>query len=438
MSNSRTRTAAPSRPPRGTARSRRHRAGCVEVVRAGTTPTTSATCGASANASAPAAAGVEHRLGLRGTARAAGGPLREVGRPLLLQRLPELAGHVAASVDARDRASASASSRVAIVLAARSSSMTARIRRDLGPGCRPSSSPADERPGVVREACGLDDRRGFSEAPTNASASSAHGSVLRKRWIERGRVIGPAGAQEHDAYRQLVRDGQAAEVLAQGDDEPEVGIVDRVEPVVEGAAELGEEPDLVETPVPGRGRDGGARQDPLSGRTGHERRGPRRSAPSRRPCANRASSSRRTARSSRSGSSSKIEGETAARHRPEIRLSPVRVAALAAVDGDGDRVEGVPRREVVLDPVRQRREVDRALVAVDHDAPRPVALRERERNPAEAARVAMCGVPRLATGDVEVEHRPPEELVPDRTADDPRPSPARTSRTRSSIARTNR
>ncbi len=135
---------------------------------------------------AGAAAGVEHGLVAGEGAEKATHTVGEVGSSLLLERQPQRDAHDAASARASDRARASASSRVVIVPAARSSSMSARIRPISGPGARPSSSPRTS-------GSGGSDRRAASTAPTssgaptNASASSAHGSVVRrKRWIDRG------------------------------------------------------------------------------------------------------------------------------------------------------------------------------------------------------------------------------------------------------------
>src|SRR5262245_45112028 len=111
--------------------------------------------------------------------------LGEVGRPLLLQRQPQLETH-APSVAASERARSSASSRVEIVPAARSSSMASRIRPTAGPGSIPSSSPR-RRGSLGSERLAASTTPASSGAPTYASASSAQGSVSRlNRWIERG------------------------------------------------------------------------------------------------------------------------------------------------------------------------------------------------------------------------------------------------------------
>jgi hypothetical protein len=48
-----------------------------------------------------------------------------------------------------------------------------------------------------------------------------------------------------------------------------------------------------------------------------------------------------------------------------------------------------------------------------------VALGEAEQRPARPARVGAARGARVSAGDVDVEHRSAEELVPNGTADDP-------------------
>ena len=111
-------------------------------------------------------------------------------------------------------------------------------------------------------------------------------------------------------------------------------------------------------------------------------------------------------------------GSTPAR---EIGTPVVRVVGVARRDVLGDRVEReVARREVGVDPVRERREVDRLVDALGDDTPRAVPLGEREHRAAEASREAMCRVARIRARDVDVEDRPQEQRVADRAADDPR------------------
>ena len=104
----------------------------------------------------------------------------------------------------------------------------------------------------------------------------------------------------------------------------------------------------------------------------------------------------------------------------EIGTPVVRVVGVPRRDVLGDGVEReVARREVGVDPVRERREVDRLVDALGDDSPRAVPLGERERRAPEAPREAMCRVARIRARDVDVENRPQEQRVTHRAADDP-------------------
>ena len=149
------------------------------------------------------------------------------------------------------------------------------------------------------------------------------------------------------------------------------------------------------------------------------------------------SSSSRTARSSRK----RVVVEDGRRHRADdarLEICPpaVRVARLAAAHRDRDRVEGeVPRPEVVLDRAGKGREVDRLLVAVHHDPPGAVTLREGERRAAEAPRVPTRGLP--AARGTRRRGRARAARAAGRAPRRRRPTPPRSptiSRTRSSIA----
>ncbi len=195
-------------------------------------------------------------------------------------------------------------------------------------------------------------------------------------------ILGAARpAQRCRVALELVRDRQSREVLAEHDHEPEVGVVERVQPLVELASERREQADA-------RRADGsrslraaraprGSARRPAPSRA---RADARSSASVRSSMRNPSSSSNRTARRSRSGSSTKIDSETA-RMTPaaEIRAAVVRVVRLAGTHAHGDRVEReVARREVGVDPVADRREVDGLVDAVRDDTPRAVPLGERE------------------------------------------------------------
>ena len=212
-------------------------------------------------------------------------------------------------------------------------------------------------------------------------------------------------------------------MFAEDDDEPEVRIVERVEPVVERAAERLEQADVVEAPVAGRARDAGARARMRSpAGCGHERGG----RAQERLGALVHAEAELVLEAHRAQEAQRIVDEDRARTRPgstpASRSARPSCGSYGSPGRDvlGDRVEReVARREIGVDPVRQRREVDRLVDAVGDDAPGAVSLGERERRAAEAAREAMRGVARIRAGDVEVEHRPQEQLVAHGAADDP-------------------
>ena len=137
---------------------------------------------------------------------------------------------------------------------------------------------------------------------------------------------------------------------------------------------------------------------------------------------NPSSSSKRTARRRRSGSSRKIDSDTALIDAGfEVGAPVVRIVRLARSHVDGDRVEGeVAGREIGVDPLADRREVDGLVDAVRDDAPRTVPLGQREDRAPEAAGEAARGLAWVGAGDVEVENGPQEELVAYGATDDPR------------------
>ena len=87
-------------------------------------------------------------------------------------------------------------------------------------------------------------------------------------------------------------------------------------------------------------------------------------------------------------------------------------------DGDGVDRE-VARRQIVLDRIPQRGEVDRPP-SLERNPPGAVALRERKGRAARPFRVLACGCTWIADGDVEVDDLPSEQLVADGAADNPR------------------
>ena len=106
----------------------------------------------------------------------------------------------------------------------------------------------------------------------------------------------------------------------------------------------------------------------------------------------------------------------------EIGAAVVRVVGLARSNMDSDGVEReVAGREVGVDPLADRREVDGLVDAVGDDAPCTVPLRQREDRAAEAAGEAVRGLARV--GSRRRRRREPgreKELVADGAADDPR------------------
>ena len=197
---------------------------------------------------AGAAPGVEDGLVPGERAEEPAHALLEIGASLLLQGQAQLDAHVATSALASERASSRASSRVEIVPAARSSSMTPRIRPIAGPGSRPSSSPRTS-------GAGGSSRRAASTTPTS-SCEPTYAERIERPGLggsaeamdrARRRILRPARTLERTRIAlQLVRDRQARQVLAEDDHEPEVRVVERVEPVVERPPERLERSDVVQ------------------------------------------------------------------------------------------------------------------------------------------------------------------------------------------------
>ena len=113
-----------------------------------------------------------------------------------------------------------------------------------------------------------------------------------------------------------------------------------------------------------------------------------------------------------------------------------RAGRVPPVRRHGDRVEReVTGREVGVEAVVERREVDGLIDAVGDDPPGAVALGEREDRPAEATCEAMRGITRIRARDVEVENgrrRSSSRTAPPTTQASSSP---RISRRRSSIGR---
>src|SRR3954451_11879084 len=135
--------------------------------------------------------------------------LRSAVRRELLCRRAEPGANVVGvrhPVDSR-RTSSSASSRVEITPAARSSAISSRSRPISGPGGSPSSSPRTSGRSAG-SASAASSSRSKRASPAYASAARDHGSVVRrKRWIARedGSVSGRARRSAF-AYRPSSRE----------------------------------------------------------------------------------------------------------------------------------------------------------------------------------------------------------------------------------------
>ena len=388
------------------------------------TPTTSATCGASAKATdpVPQPASSAASSPLNGASRRCR-RVGEIGCALLLEGKPEIDAHDPATSRAerpseregvlarRDRP------RCPLLVdgvedtsdlgAGLDSQLVAAHERRLGIGATRSLHDSDE---LLRA-----DECQRVERPRLRLAAEAVDCA--RRW-----VVGlPRAPECARVALELVRDGEPSEVLAEGDDESEVGIVERVEALVESAAERLEQADLVQAPVPRCGQSLQLRQHALAGRSRHER-------------GRRAQERLRTLvhlepqlvlEAHGAQESKRVVDEDGVRHRPndavpQVVATVVRVVGSAGLDALGDRVEReVARREVGVDPVGQRGEVHRLVDAVGDHAPGAMALGEREHGAAEAARESMGRVARIGAGDVDVEDGTQEKRVPNRTSDDP-------------------
>ena len=104
--------------------------------------------------------------------------------------------------------------------------------------------------------------------------------------------------------------------------------------------------------------------------------------------------------------------------RLEVAAPPVGIDRLSPGERNRDRVEGkVARSEIRLDPVRERREVDRTAVAERH-SPGAVAVGEWKDRASGEARVRPRGFRRRRARDVEVDDGASEQLVPHGSTDD--------------------
>ena len=240
----------------------------------------------------------------------------------------------------------------------------------------------------------------------------ARGGILRPARPSKRRRVAP----------ELVRDRKTREVLAEDDDEAEVRIVECIEALVDRTAERLEQPDVLQAPKAGRRQPLQLGENALAGGPGHEcnrleqerLRALVHPKPELVLEAHRPEEAEGVVAEDRLGHGSDDAG-------PEVGAAVVRVVRLARSDMHGDRVEReVAGREVGVDPVADRCEVDGLVDAVGDHPPCSVALRQGEDRAAEAAGEAVRSLARVGTGDVEVENRSEEELVADCAPDDPR------------------
>jgi hypothetical protein len=220
---------------------------------------------------------------------------------------------------------------------------------------------------------------------------------------------------------ELVRDRETRQAVLKDSDEAEVLIVECVQRAVESTAERFQQPDIVQPSVAGRRETSELTEDALArglrderGRVAKQLLGVLVHAelelvlePHCTKEAERVVDEYRVR-----------DGPYAA--RLQIALPVVRITHISRSDAHGDRVEReVARRDIGLDARGQRREVDRLIGVGRRHAPGTVTLRERKRRAAEPSCIAKGSLPRLAAGDVEIEHRATEKLVANGAADDP-------------------
>ena len=283
--------------------------------------------------------------------------------------------------------SSSASSRVEIVPAARSSAIRSSHSPISGPAGSPSSSPRRSGSAGSPARASAIARSSSASPPANRAASSAHGSVARrKRWIARGDRSGELGAKQLAGVApQLVRDRQLPEAVAEHRDEPHVGrrVAERPE-ALERTAERREQPELVESLEAGSAEADELREDPLARRLRDEPRA-RLHEPLRLRIEPEAEL---VLEADRAQQAERVVAEDSRRDRAkrlavEVAEAAERIQRLAALERPRDRVDReVAGGEVLVDAVRQGREVDGALVGQRH-APGSVALREGNGAPSE-------------------------------------------------------
>src|SRR5919204_433462 len=401
-------------------RSARARA-CSSSSGTRSTPTTSRTCGASANASAP-----------EPVPESSARSFPESGTKRTMSFSSEAAR---ASCSSPTRSAVFANRfRVASCIVERLLLRDDRTRRaffldlreqppDLRPRRQPELVPAQERlvriahPRLqhrVRKLLRVDERERL-ERPRLGRAAEAED---RPRRVVR-RPLRPEQAAPVPA--ELVRDGQPAQAVAEDRNQPVFGRVDAVEPVVDPPAERLEQAQIVEPTVAVGGQPPQLADDPLARRVRRERR----VLPDEPLCLVLEPEAELVLEPHRAQQPERIVHEDALTDGAQQLLVQIAQAAegvdrLPARERAGDRVDReIARRQVVLDRLGERREIHCPPVR-ERDPPGSVALGERERSAARAPRVCPRGAIGGAAGDVEVHELPPEQLVADGTADDPR------------------
>jgi hypothetical protein len=243
----------------------------------------------------------------------------------------------------------------------------------------------------------------------------------------RRRVLRLARATERRGVAlELIGDRKAHKVLAEDRHEAEVGVVQRVEALIEDATEWLEQADVLEPPIAVGRKPAELGEHAFTGRLRHERA--------------RGAEERLRAlvhpepelvlEANRAQEPVRIVDEDRVRDRADdagakVAAPVVRVVRLPGLDALGDRVEReVPRREVRIEPVLERREVHRLVDPGGDDAPCAVSLGEGEDGAPEPLREPVRSVARVGAGHIDVEHGAQEELVPNGTTDDPGVLPA--------------
>ena len=295
---------------------------------------------------------------------------------------------------------------------------------DLGPRGQAELVPAEQRLGRLVLPCRPNlclELRGSDED----ERVERPGLGLASEPVNRPRrsVLWPLGTQQLLGIPlRFVRDRELPKRVSEDRDEPESRSVDQRRAIEAGArtVERRQQPQLVGPPVPLDRQPYELGQRPLARRLRDEVS----LLPHEALRLGLEEEPELVREPDRAQEPQRIVGEDSRRDgaddlRLQIGLPPVRVDGITSCQRDCDRVDReVASREVVLDAVVQRREVDRSP-SLERDPPCAVPLGERKGRPAGALRVGPSCRLRFAAGDVEVDHLPAEELVAHRPSDDP-------------------